>query len=63
MICPECKQPRCGVEYTFDSPQHYDGVSEWVCLTEDCSMENVRVGRRTGNWLEDGQVEPRFGGE
>lgn len=45
-----------GVEYDYDHPEHYDGVSEWRCPR--CSR---REGRWTGRALTDGASEPRFG--
>ena len=47
-----------GVEYAYDHPEHYDGVSEWCCL---------KCGRREGRWtgvvLTGGASEPRYGEE
>lgn len=43
------------VQYGYDDPHHYDGVSEKKCLT--CGR---RTGRWCGNKLEDDEVEPRF---
>jgi ssDNA-binding Zn-finger/Zn-ribbon topoisomerase 1 len=45
-----------GVEYTYTSPEHYDGVSEWLC--PNCGR---REGRWTGKVLADGEFEKRFG--
>lgn len=44
------------VQYRYDHPEHYDGVSEIRC--QDCGK---RVGRWTGKILEDGESEKRFG--
>ena len=30
-----------GIEYTYDEPNHYDGVSEWKCS---------KCGKRVGRW-------------
>lgn len=46
-----------GVEYGYDHPARYDGVSEWRC--PDCGY---REGRWTGRTLGDGEYEPRYGG-
>lgn len=46
-----------GLEYRGDAPEHYDGISEWHC--EVCG---TRYGRWTGDILEDGDVEKRYGG-
>lgn len=46
------------IEYSYDSPEHYDGVSEYQC---------PRCGRREGRWtgavLTGGASEPRLGEE
>lgn len=59
-VCPSCGNNKCadilGIEYTYDHPQYYDGVSEWQCKT--CG---VRWGRWSGEILEDGQCERRYG--
>lgn len=34
-----------GVEYAYDHPQHYDGVSEWMC--PDCKHRWPRFGTLT----------------
>ena len=65
-VCAEChanltngKYSRLiGVEYAYGSANRYDGVSEWLC--PDCK---TRFGRWTGNVLQGGQSEPRFGGK
>lgn len=44
------------IEYAYDSPEHYDGVSEWKC--PHC---RTREGRWTHKVLKDGEVEPRYG--
>lgn len=43
-----------GIEYQGG----FDGVSEWRC--PDCGR---REGRWTGNVLQDGETEPRYGGQ
>jgi DNA-directed RNA polymerase subunit RPC12/RpoP len=58
----KCK--KCGsknivmVEYSHESPERYDGVSEIDC--RDCG---ARFGRWSGKELKDGEVEKRFGGK
>lgn len=47
---------RIAVEYSYDSKNHYDGISEFQC--PDCGR---REGRWTGRVLEDGESEPPFG--
>lgn len=55
-----CK--KCGsenivlIEYSWDHPQHYDGVSEIYC--KDCK---ARIGRWTGRELHGKETEPRYG--
>lgn len=61
MTCQRCAASAehiAGVQYSYDHPEHYDGVSEWVCLK--CGL---RVGRWTGKILTGGATEPRFGVE
>lgn len=41
-----------GVEYSWDSPEHYDGVSEVEC--RDC---DARFGRWSGKELTEGEAE------
>lgn len=58
--CRRCDQTvmPIGVEYSYDHPERYDGVSEWRC---------GRCGRREGRWtgkvLTGGSSEPRLGVE
>lgn len=58
----KCK--KCGstnifmVEYSYESPEHYDGVSEILC--RDCG---VRIGRWSGKELMPGEAEKQFGEE
>lgn len=47
-----------GVEYSWDHPEHFDGVSEWRCPR--CGR---REGRFTGKVLTEGATEPRYGEE
>lgn len=46
------------VEYSHDSPEHYDGISEYQCPR--CGL---REGRWTGKVLTGGASEPRLGEE
>lgn len=39
-----------GIEYTYDHPAHYDGVSEWKC-----TVCNARFSRWTGKQLGEGE--------
>ncbi len=56
----KCK--KCGsekiimVEYSWDSPEHYDGISEIDC--QDCG---ARFGRWSGKELKKGEIEKKFG--
>lgn len=58
--CPSCEARgrMAAVEYSYDHPEHYDGVSEHVCLR--C---RARYGRWTGRRLTGGATEPRLGEE
>ncbi len=47
---------RIGIEYGYDSPHRYDGVSEWLC--PDCGH---RVNRFTGEQLADDEFATRDG--
>ena len=52
--CPEDKILL--LQYAWDSPEHYDGISEITCT--QCKK---RVGRWSGKTLLEGEVEYRFG--
>jgi hypothetical protein len=58
-----CK--KCGsenivmVEYSWDYPEHYDGISEIMCREEACG---ARFGRWSGKELQKGEIEKRYGG-
>lgn len=58
-FCQGCGEPRevIMVEYDGMHPDHYDGVSEYRCLTCD-----RREGRWSGRVLQEGDTEPRYGG-
>ena len=57
--CPKCGNENiCGIEYAWDHPEYYDGISEWRCLA--CSY---RQGRWSGKELLNGDTEKRYGGE
>lgn len=57
--CPHCgSEAKIGVEYAWNHPHHYDGISEWLC--ELC---RTRWGRWSGRVLKDGECERRFGME
>jgi hypothetical protein len=45
-----------GVQYAWDDPNHYDGVSEWRC--PHCGY---REGRWSGRALGPNETEPPFG--
>jgi len=46
-ICEKCGGTEIiQVEYPYDHPEHYDGISETVCMT--CT---VRIGRWSGKEL------------
>lgn len=58
--CPKCAGEMGLSEYSFDSPYHYDGVSE-----EDCMTCGYRIGRWCRKELKSDEVEPPYceGGE
>lgn len=57
--CQNCSSFKVlSVQYDYDSPHHYDGISEYWCM--DCGL---REGRWSGKILKDGESEPRYGGE
>lgn len=57
--CTECgKKDWLGQQYRYDSPNHFDGVSEWRC--QNC---NARFGRWTHKLLGVGETERPYGGE
>ena len=45
-----------GIEYAYDHPDHYDGISEWQCM-----LCRSRIGRWSEKVLADGEYEPRGG--
>ena len=47
-----------GIEYAYDHPDHYDGVSE-----DMCPRCETRVGCWSRRKLEPGESEPRWGGK
>ncbi len=47
-----------GVQYTYNHPQHYDGISE-----HRCNQCGTCYGRWTGKILAIGEFEERFGGK
>jgi len=54
--CKKCESKNIIlVEYPWDSPDHYDGVSEIKC--NDCG---ARFGRWSGKELSEGEIEKRF---
>ncbi len=57
--CKKCSsQNVIMVEYAWDSPEHYDGISEIDC--QDCG---ARFGRWSGKELVEGEIEKRYGGK
>jgi hypothetical protein len=56
-VCPDCGgEEWIGVEYPYDDPLRYDGISEWRCTRCGC-----RIGRWTGRRLTGSEGEPRYG--
>ncbi len=56
MACPQCGKQLTGVEYAYNDPDYYDGVSEWACFP--CGYHR---GRWSGRLLGDGEKEPLYG--
>lgn len=55
--CPKCGAPILMVEYSLLMPEHYDGISEYMCSLE-CGW---RIGRWSGIELKEGEIEGRWG--
>jgi hypothetical protein len=54
-VCAACGNAELiGVEYSFNHPGHYDGVSEWQC---HCG---ARTGRWSGRLLGEKEWENRY---
>jgi hypothetical protein len=61
-VCPVCGAPIAGLEYGYDNPEHYDGVSEWICTKgADDGSWHFRLGRWTGRLLKKNELEPPYG--
>ncbi|GAG52347.1 unnamed protein product [marine sediment metagenome] len=56
MKCPQCSRQLVGIEYAYNHPDHYDGVSEWAC--PPCGY---RLGRWSGILLGEGETEKPYG--
>lgn len=57
-ICPRCSCKMVMIEYSFNSPNHYDGISEYACAnTDNCYY---RIGRWCKQVLERGESEPPY---
>ena len=55
--CPRCNSlDIIGIEYSPNHPNHYDGISEWVC--NDCGY---REGRFSGKELLEDECEDKYG--
>lgn len=55
--CEKCKSENIVlVEYSYDSPEYYDGTSEIEC--KSCG---TRFGRWTKKELKDGEIEKKYG--
>ena len=58
-VCKKCGSKNIVmIEYSWDSPEHYDGVSEIMC--NDCG---ARFGRWSGKELAEGESEKKYGGK
>ena len=55
--CKKCGSSKVTmVEYSMDSPEYYDGISEIEC--QDCG---ARFGRWSKKELGPGEIEKKFG--
>lgn len=54
--CPQCGKQLIGIEYAYNHPDHYDGISEWAC--PPCGYH---LGRWSGRLLGEGETEPKYG--
>ncbi len=54
--CPCSEKYLAMIEYDYNSPEHYDGISEYYC-----GRCKKRVGRWSGRVLEDGELEKKLG--
>lgn len=57
-LCPRDGSQLWIVEYSYNSPEHYDGWSERACPNPSCGY---RRGRWTGLEIPKGFVESRWG--
>jgi hypothetical protein len=59
ILCKGCNNPNIVmIEYDYTNPEHYDGISEYLCL--NCK---TRWGRWSGKILKKGESEKRYGGK
>lgn len=49
-LCPKCEGMMVGVEYSYDDPYHYDGISEY-----ECTKCHARYGRWHEQELKDNE--------
>lgn len=62
--CKKCKKSKSiiEVEYYYDTPYRYDGISEYLC-DKDLGGCGYREGRWTKKELKIGELEPPYGDE
>jgi hypothetical protein len=58
LVCSQCGNDGSfiGIQYNYDHPERYDGISEWRCVQCD-----TRFGRWSHRILKDGEYEYRWG--
>lgn len=63
--CPKCGRDLVQMEYSWENPYHYDGVSEYFCPQPDqkSGKWHYRVGRWSNKLLKPGECEKPLGGK
>lgn len=63
--CPICGRDLISLEYPWDNPQHYDGISEYFCPQPGKNGErwHFRIGRWSGKILKGKELELLYGGK
>jgi len=59
-LCPLCGRDLIALEYNWENPNHYDGISEYFCPQPDTETGtwHYRIGRWSGKILKKGESEP-----
>ena len=62
--CPICGRELVALEYNYNNPAHYDGISEYFCpqpSNKNKEQWHYREGRWSGKILKSGDFELPFG--